>query len=282
MDMPPLETMRREMRVDRAAVPSVLPGKFYDADGLQLAPGGFLFTAPGGTAFHYRIGRGITVQPAADDDDGEFEIFLWGTVFGAVAWYNGYVPLHASAVSRNGRVTAFTADSGGGKSTLAAALAGHGFFHVCDDTLVIAPFHDGRLLALPDGKPLKLWDDALGLTGNVSEAPIPVAPGKHYARTLHSLAAAQPLTDLIFLDRGDRTALTPITGAAKLALLPGAMYRPFIHTARASAEVHWQVMTRIAAQVRFWRLSRPFDPDRFSETLDQTIACLDELENPQV
>ena len=269
-----LSLLRGQMQVQFGAVSETITDPIYNDGAFLLATDGFVFTTPGGVRLGYRLGQGVTAEIPADDLRDEYELYLWGTVFGAVAWLNGLFALHASAVARDGRVFAFTADSGGGKSTLAAALvARHGFAHVCDDTLVLAAGKSG-LLALPDGKPLKLWGDALGLVGAQAGAAIRSIPGKHYASPAIRAEVPLPLTDLLFLEAGEGPAIAAITGARKLGLLPEALYREFVHIARGDRDLHTRFMVRIAETVRIWRLSRPFDPMSFEEDVAAIAARL--------
>lgn len=160
---------------------------------------------------------------------------------------------------------AFTADSGGGKSTLAASLAGLGLPHVCDDTLVVS-LADG-VVAMPDAKPLKLWGDALRMTGMSAERPIRSMPGKHYADAALKATKALPLTDLYFLERGESVEVEQVMGVQKLSMLPEALYRNFVHTARGDRSAHERLLLAFCAQVRFWRLRRPFDSRSFSSDI---------------
>lgn len=266
----PVEIMRREMTVRFGSVPTTVPNAFYvDEEVLTISNEAFVFKTLGGVRFHYRRGEGITVdraQDQADESDSDFELFLWGTVFGAVAWLNGLVPLHASAVDVGGRIVAFTADSGGGKSTLAASLAAFGLPHVCDDTLVVSIDGD-EVTALADEKPLKLWGDALSLLGIDAERPIPAYEGKFYASAPQKAEGMLPFTDLIFLERGESVSLTPITGAEKLMILPSALYRGFVHLARGNRSVHEKMLLTLSSRVRFWILKRPFDQAQFGDSI---------------
>ncbi|MBF9153025.1 hypothetical protein [Novosphingobium jiangmenense] len=264
----PAVLMKREMRVRLGIVPDKIADAFFDDQALAISKTEFIFVTLEDVRFHYRVGQGLTVQlPEGTDSltETDFELFLWGTVFGAIAWLNGLVPLHASAVEVNGRAVAFTADSGGGKSTLAAGLARLGLPHVCDDTLVLATA--GSIMAMPDGKPLKLWDDALLLTGMEAERPIQSMPGKHYANAALKAGGTLPLTDLYFLERGESVEVEQITGARKLAMLPEALYRNFVHAARGDRSAHEQFLLGFCSQVRFWKLRRPFDSRTFSADL---------------
>lgn len=266
----PVEVMRREMRVCFGAVPASVPDPFYAEDGvLTIATDAFVFRTPGGVGFHYQRGTGLTVESpvdAAAGEESDFELFLWGTVFGTVAWLNGLIPLHASSVDAGGRVVAFTADSGGGKSTLAASLAALGLPHVCDDTLVVS-LAGNRVTALADEKSLKLWGDALSLLGMNADRPIPAYEGKFYASAPSKAVGQLPFTDLVFLEQGESVAIEPITGAEKLAILPAALYRGFVHLARGDRSAHERMLLTLGSQVRFWRLSRPFDAPQFSDSI---------------
>ncbi len=134
----PLAALRREMTVQSGTVAEYLADPdFDDGDGFQIRDTMFRGETVSGVKFLYRQGEGLTVDPADPSLEDEFRMYLVGAVLGTVSRMNGLLPLHASAVERDGRAMAFTADSGGGKSTLAASLASRGYRHVCDDTLVL-------------------------------------------------------------------------------------------------------------------------------------------------
>ena len=260
---------------DRENAKQVPTGELLLEDELmQLWGNGFLFVSPGGVQFRYQLGGKVHYH-VPDGLQDEAELFLRGTVFGAVSWLNDLLPLHASAVEAGGRMFAFTANSGAGKSTLAAGLAERGFGHVCDDTLVLAPSNTG-LVGLPDGKSLKLWDDTLSLVSATKTASITTVPGKNYATIGNICTEPVMLHDLIFLEEGDEVSLIPITGSEKLQLFPQAMYRNFLHTARDDADYHAQLMVLAATNVRFWRLSRPFSANIFVQTMDAVAQALND------
>lgn len=268
-----VERMQREMQTRPGDVPDSIEGSFFSDETFAISETEFVFETLDGVRFHYQLGKGLVVQMPTDAQargigslaETDCELFLWGTVFGAVAWLNGLVPLHASAVDLGGRIVAFTADSGGGKSTLAAGLARLGLPHVCDDTLVISV--GDRVVAMPDAKPLKLWDDALALTATEAMRPVLSMPGKHYALPQLKAASALPLTDLYFLEVGESVEVEPVTGSEKLSLLPWALYRNFVHAARGDRASHERFLIAFCSQVRFWRLRRPFNSASFSADL---------------
>lgn len=265
--------MKFAMAAEPAAIPMIEGDLIYRDYHLAMAREEFWFESPGHVRFHYRSGGHVSVNLPDEVLRGEMELYLWGTVHGAVAWYNGLLPLHASAVSRADRVIGFTADSGGGKSTLAAALVKHGYRHFCDDTLVVDPAGETAPTCLPDDKPLKLWNDALTQLDVEVLGPVATVPDKFYAKVANREARALPLHDLVFLQDGETLALEPIRGAEKLGVLPEAMYRNFIHAARGDSEFHVGTMLNVAKNVRFWRLTRPFS----SSAVDQQTARISGL-----
>src|SRR3546814_15695348 len=111
------------MAVRRAQIPPLEGVILYDEGGFALTADGFRFMTPGGIGFHYRLGQQVIAQASGPAQEAELPLYLWGTVFGAVAWLNGMVALHASALAIGGEVIAFPAPSGGGTSTLESGRA---------------------------------------------------------------------------------------------------------------------------------------------------------------
>lgn len=260
--------LNSEMQVSYGEVPDRLDGEllFHD-EYSQITHNAFRFHSPGGVRFWYQTGKGITVRMDDPSLENEFRIYLMGTVFGAVAWLNGLLPIHASAVIKGDSAIAFTADSGGGKSTLAAGLSNLGYPHICDDTLVLDPRSD-QIMAFPDAKPLKLWDDAFQMAQADRSQPIDFMPGKFFASAKNKAESPLPLTDLYFLEFGDKLAIEPITGIEKIMRFPETFYRGFIHLALNDSSSHSRFITNIAKNVRFWTLTRPKDPSQFGSVME--------------
>ncbi|MBA4164154.1 MAG: hypothetical protein C0510_05925 [Erythrobacter sp.] len=250
--------LRLAMTLRRAQVPPLEGTVLFEEDGFAMTADGFRFTTPSGIEFHYRLGGQVIAEVNGPAQEAELPLYLWGTVYGAVAWLNGLAVLHASAVSIGGGAIAFTAHSGGGKSTMAAMLVREGLPLVCDDTLVLAPSSGGPL-AIPDAKPLKLWEDALELTGLAATGPIHAVPGKHYCQPPARADHPTVLRHLVLLAPGENLALEQLYGGAKLALLAEALYRPAIHAGRRDDGLHGKIMLGLARSLEVWILRRSQD-----------------------
>ena len=136
-----------------------------DADLRNLADA-FLLRVPNGLVLHYRRGEGVTASRPVHVAASDVAVFLNGSVYGAIAWINGFIPLHAAAVVHARPASMLSRrHSGHGKSTLAAALGQRGMPLFADDVLVLDLSDPRQIICLPGHKQMKLWDDALSLTG---------------------------------------------------------------------------------------------------------------------
>lgn len=261
--------MQRETRVRHGNVPESIGGVRVAIGFNHLAGDEFLLRESG-LACHYRKGKGITVSVDTPGMAGTLELFLAGSVHSAIAAINGFTPIHASAVELGGVAIAFTGAPGAGKSTTAAALRQRGLPIVADDTLVIDA---GRAapVCLPGHKRLKLWPDALALTGMPALQLVSEDYRKFFATEGGSeIDAPLPLGAIVSLEAGNDPAFEPVRGAQRIAVLDDDHY-----TARYHAVAHGldrggrlRALAGLANSVPVFRFSRPLDPDRFAESID--------------
>lgn len=148
--------------------------------------------------------------PAATDETSR-HLFL-NQVLPLVLSKRGKLVFHASAVEVAGVAAAFVADSGKGKSTLAASFATSGFRFLCDDGLVLEYEGDG-FQAMPSHPSIRLWEDSQeALVGAGTQTALPV----QYTNKARVLAGGgmahcnepRPLARVYFLGDGSAPALT--------------------------------------------------------------------------
>jgi hypothetical protein len=111
--------------------------------------------------FEIRGGQVITIWPAAGATQKDIEIFLFGPVWATLCHQRGLLPLHASAVLVDGRITAFAGPSGAGKSTTAALMHSLDYQLFADDILPVTFDKNCEPGAWPYLRRLKLQADAI-------------------------------------------------------------------------------------------------------------------------
>lgn len=170
--------------------------------------------------------------------------------------------MHSAVVSRGDRTVAIPATSGGGKSTLTAALLRRGWDYVSDEALCLR--WDGSLVGYPRPMALSIW------SANTVSAQGPLAAGEVVvrARDLGSRVAASPppVTDVVLLDRdGSSPALHPVAGQVVVAELLRRSFTHFLDPDRTL-----RLLAGLAASARCWQL-RLGDPNEAAQVLDTTL-----------
>lgn len=202
---------------------------------------------------------------------------LVGRVLATALYFDGLLPLHASAVETRDGVIAFLAPKGFGKSALALALTAAGARLVTDDTL---PVEIGATSGTAPRTPPRAWpgvhsvrarDDAIAAAG-VARPETETREGKRIVSELgpeRLMTRPAPLAALYLLDpvEGEddpvaRVQLPPMLAAlgtvahVKIGRMLGtAAAKPMLERAAA-----------IAREVPVFRLHTPRDLARLAET----------------
>ncbi len=271
-----VDFLRNEMRVRRGSVSASYADRTLDADCFSIGDKGFLLHTECGMRISYLMGEGVTVEWGARTDALNERLYLNGTTYAAVAALNGFYPVHASAVAVDGKVHAFTGPSGAGKSTLIAELCRSGLPLFCDDTLIL-DLNGPEILALPGHKQLKLWPDALALTGAHGVGEVWTGADKVYAVPAGEIASeVLPLVELCFLEEGEPARIEPVRGAEGMMRLQDDHYTAEIWLGATSPDKRerFAQLARLAREVVLNKFIRPRDPARFRSSAELVIGHL--------
>ena len=256
-----------EMRLVEGTVPDALDNARTVTPTYQISRDAFLLHLPNGVGFHYRRGAGVTYARPIGVAESDVILFFGGSVYGAIAWLNGLVPLHASAIVHDGGVYAFSGASGEGKSTLVAALAQRGFAVASDDVLALDLNDPHRIVALPGPARIKLWHDALALTGQTAGAAVRPEIAKFYV-TSDLTFGSEPLPlrrlYLLYSAVDAFPDVVPILGAERFAAVRSTYYQPQFCGAITPQATYFGITARLASSVPMARFSRSRDPSDFS------------------
>ncbi len=202
---PWLRVSGSDVAVRRGGAPTALPDPEAGGVVWQHAGRRTLLRLPSGVRVLVEDGRAVRYETERGAQESDVRAALLGDVWAVLGWQRGLLPLHASSVTRGRDLHAFTGGPGMGKSTLAAALARHGYPLFTDDVVLLDPASfDAGSGPLGHGHgALRLYRRSMALTGSRADRPLRDEPGfpKWYAvparsaprraarlRTVHSLS----------------------------------------------------------------------------------------------
>jgi hypothetical protein len=242
----------------------------------------FLLTIPGTGRFLVSNGDRVDIEPAADAHEIDLRLYLLGSVFGALCHQNEFLPLHASAIERGGRVTAFLGESGAGKSTLAAFLTRRGHTVISDDICLLGRPGPEELVITPVAGWLKLWRESLDALGEEAiEANRLISKDDKFRVYLEAGDRKSPqLACLVLLERPETDAAQSAPRVERVSLseavarMMDMVYLSEIAQLEDGDRRLFERCARIIGKVQVFRLIAPLGFDRMDEVLDVIEAEL--------
>ena len=244
----------------------------------QAKPNQFLLKLDQIARFWVQDGKQITIEPAAESHEDTIRLFLLGSVLGALLHQRGQVILHGSAVETERGAVVFTGPSGVGKSTLAAALQQRGYRVLADDVCSIT--YDETVCEAqvhPGLAHLKLWADAAQQLDLSAVATRRVRPElEKYALPLSNPFAQTPVRLYAVYSLSDSNLgewrIEAVAQLQKMEMLVANTYRQRFLVGLGMRQQHFQQITRIASQVRVYRVTRPAIGFCVAELCERLIA----------
>lgn len=208
-------------------------------------------------SFLIRAGREILVDPAPRIEEPVLRLFILGAALGVVLHQRGRLVLHASAVAVGGKAVALLAPSGGGKSTLAAALHRRGHDIVADDVLAVdASGATTAPVVFPGFPQVKLWPEAVTALGDALESLPHLRPGleKRARRVTRGFSHEPvPLKRIYVLAEAESTGIELLPPQeAMLELIRHSYCTRLLQS--VGAESHFRQCANVANQIGVRRL----------------------------
>ncbi len=231
--------------------------EFYRADG------GYLLRFPDLADFDVSAdGLDVTCFPAPEVSEATSQHLYLNQVLPLVLSKLGKLVFHASAVDVAGGAVAFAAESGRGKSTLAASFAVSGSRFLTDDGLVVEPTAKGYQI-LPSHPSIRLWGDS---EEALIAAGVETAPALSYTSKSRFLAGDEvcfcdqprPLRRVYFLGDGSAAAPRFERLSAAEALVEWVKHSFLLDVEeRPRLASHFDQVARLAGQPIHYRLDYP-------------------------
>ena len=209
-------------------------------------------------------GSRVIVQPIKGANHRTVRAHLLGTVMAVVLHQRGCIPLHASAININDKLTLITGDSGAGKSTTVSGLLKKGYRIFADDVVVAREENSTTVVASSSYPMIKLWDDAIGKLDDdrFNNRTFAIAQDiNKYGIFFHNQfdKASYSIERVFVLALKDEGAIETIrvTDGEAFNAIKNQSYRAeFIHT-RYLMELNFKMLTNLARQAEVIQICRP-------------------------
>jgi hypothetical protein len=275
-ELPPIQLQSatpHPVLVRLGAVPDSLPGAVELDPYCFATPTQYLLHIEGIGRYLVNSGREIFVDP--DDAAPALDVrgYLLGSIFVVLCQQRGLLPLHASAIAGQSGVVAFLANSGQGKSTLAAHLAQRGFRVLADDVCLVDATEAHSAMVIPTAPWLKLWRNSLENLGRRADGLDRVfSEDDKYRLPLDPASTPEPIFKLVFLESNELSSVTTeIEELSRLRALPLLMnltHHAFLLEATGQQEENFLRCGRVLSQARAYRLVRPWGLMHLESTVD--------------
>jgi dephospho-CoA kinase len=261
------------VHVRLGTVADCLPGAVELDPDCFATPTQYLLNIRGIARYLVTAGHEIVIDP--DDAAPALDVrgYLLGSIFVVLCQQRGLLPLHASAVASKSGVVAFLANSGQGKSTLAAHLAQRGFRVLADDVCLIDATQPGSAMVIPTAPWLKLWRNSLENLGRQADGLDRIfTEDDKYRLPLVPVLTPEPILGLVFLEGNDiSSAITQIEEVPRVQAIPLLMnltHHSYLLEVTGQQEENFRRCGRVLSQARAYRLFRPWGLMHLESTVD--------------
>jgi len=239
----------------------------------QVALERFSITLDGVARYLVISGREIVVEPCVTANDADVQVFLLGTVFGALLQMRGGFVLHGAAVAIHGQGIILSGVSGAGKSTLAGALAQKGYEFLADDVCAVSLSKEGQPQIIPGYPRITLWADAVEELGEDVRLLHRVRNNlEKYELSMHEIfsSTAVPLRYCCQLSctNTEKVQVVDITDIEKMETIEKNSYRYWFLSGHGGT-LHVKQCGEMASAIDIFHIARPMDGFWLDELVDQ-------------
>lgn len=221
----------------------------------------------------------VVAHPAADLNT--LELYLNGSVYGAILHQRKIIPLHGSCFLYRGKGVMICGESGAGKSSLTAAFCIDGAEFLTDDiTPILFEDDNPHIWAMSDR--IKLWDDSLLALNQTKEDLIQVMPEreKFYFPMESRKGANIPLDYIFVLDIQETPGILmrELHGIDKFVALCNEVYRrEYLRGMPESEATYVEQLISVSRTIPITKVSR-HTQSSIGEVKDQLERYIAQLE----
>jgi hypothetical protein len=227
----------------------------------QMNQNEFSMQVEGVADFYALNGKEIDYTPVKDASPESIQLYLNGSVYGAILHQRQILPIHGSSFAVKGNGVMLCGESGTGKSSLTAAFSLNDFNFLTDDiTPVVFIENVPYILALSDT--IKLWDDSLNHLDLDKSDLKRVSPDmeKFYYSIDKSNSGPVSLKIIYMLSIYDQpeTEISEVFGTGRFSSLYNEIYRmEFLKGMPENEKIYFINIVDISNNVRIFKVNRP-------------------------
>ncbi len=233
----------------------------YSGSQWQLNQSEFAMQVEGVASFYVCNGREVEYAPVDGATRESIELFLNGSVYGAILHQRNILPLHGSSFIRNGESIILCGGSGAGKSSLTAAFCMNGAQFLTDDVTPVV-FSKGKPLIMPLSDRIKLWGDSLQQLNQNKNNLTAIHPGedKFYFPMKKSQYMNYPLHKIFIIELSglEGVKILRLNGIEAFTALRNEIYRWEYLVAMPETETGYlEKLLTISRLVTITKVTRP-------------------------
>lgn len=221
----------------------------------------FAMQVEGVADFYACEGREVEYAPVDGADRNSIELYLNGSVYGAILHQRKILPMHGSSFIYTGLGVMICGEAGAGKSSLTASFCLNGAGFLTDDiTPVIFSDNIPYIWAMSDR--IKLWSDTLRqLEMEDEELPRVFPDSEKFYFPMDSAGDKTCRLEqilIVTIRRSGEVVIDELTGSAKFSALRGEIYRcEYLPGMPENEPVYFRNLVDICNTVRIFRVRRP-------------------------
>lgn len=248
----------------------------YADDWNQINQNEFALEVEGVAWFYAKNGNYIEICPYENYNQHTLELYLNGSVYGAILHQRMILPLHGSSFNYNGNGIMVYGESGVGKSSITASFSLNGSKFLTDDITPIL-FSNNKPMIWAMSDRIKLWADSLkqlkqdktGLHQIDAETEkffFPMNPDESVTFPLHQVF-------LLGIHDHSKVKFQEITGIEKFTAIRDEIYRPEYLLGMPECEpAYFNQITCISNKISVIKVLRPKNIE-----IEQFYFCLKEF-----
>lgn len=235
----------------------------YADDFWQISQTEFAMQVEGVGDFYACHGREAEYAPAPQATLASIELFLNGSVYGAILHQRNILPMHGSSFVWNNEGIMLCGDSGAGKSSLTAAFCIAGAQFLTDDVTPIV-FTGGIPQVMPLSDRIKLRDDSLDQLAQERSHLTEIRPGesKYYFPMKQEVKETFALNRILVIipEETSDVEFIPLRGIEAFTVLRNEVYRFEYLEAMPGSEISYlEKLLGMVRRVKVEKIVRPRD-----------------------